>query len=162
MFAFQSFLNHWAVLVTHFRLFFVFLVTLVIVALAGCAAQKPPPEPIVITKTEYVMVDVPATYYKATPITSTKPSPNQAPAVALKPPKGALNPTQVTPASAAGCLPRDGQVDWKACATERAGIIASLYGDIGQCNADKYRISESIKEQAAIVKERNARQEGKK
>ena len=102
-----------------------FLLVLFALFITGCATRTPPPQVTHITTTEYVVVEVPASYLLA-----TKPS---------------------APVNA-GCV---GVVDWKECATSRSKTIVDLYNDIGQCNADKLKTRQFITEQTSIIQERN-------
>jgi hypothetical protein len=106
---------------------------LAIIALAfigvGCATKPLPPEIRYITNTEYVVVEVPTTL---------------------------LAPTAISKSVNTGCT---GAIDWRECATSRAKTIVNLYGDIGQCNADKYKANAFITEQSKIIKERNKKHE---
>ena len=96
---------------------------------AGCATKSLPPEIRYITNTQYVVVEVPTTL---------------------------LAPTTVSKPINTGCT---GTVDWRECAASRAKTIVNLYGDIGQCNADKYKANAFITEQSKIIKERNKKHE---
>ena len=110
-----------------------FVRLLAIIALAfiavGCATKPLPPEIRYITNTQYVVVEVPTTL---------------------------LAPTAVSKPINTGCT---GTVDWRECAASRAKTIVNLYGDIGQCNADKYKANAFITEQSKIIKERNKKHE---
>lgn len=105
---------------------FLFVITVALV-MAGCATRTPPPEIKTITKTEYVVIEVPTSYTQATAI----PAPNNG-----------------------GCV---GVVDWKQCATSRALTNVQLYGAIGQCNADKYKTRSFLTEQTDKIKQRSSK-----
>lgn len=96
----------------------------VLLMLFGCAVKQPLPEVKHITTTEYIVIEVPVSY-----LTPVKPSP----------------PTNT------GCV---GVIDWRECAISRAKTIVELYGNIGQCNSDKFQAREYIKKQTSIVNER--------
>lgn len=94
--------------------------------LSGCAVRPPLPDVRTITETNYVVVQVPDSYF-----------------VATQPPKpisiGCSGPT----------------VDWKECAASRAKSLAETYGAIGQCNADKIATKKFIADQTVIVEGKN-------
>lgn len=102
-----------------------FVITALALIAAGCATRNPLPQVTHITTTEYIVVEVPASY---------------------------TAPTSPTAPINLGCV---GVVDWKECAASRSKTLVNLYGDIGQCNADKAKTRNFITEQTKIVQERN-------